>query len=245
MPNDAKQRLLEIRKPPSLQNETDLKRLGTSVHTTINTFRHLYAFRKHSLQTLTRYGGCDDYLHATVHQKQLLIWVAAIHSTVFNGAEDSYKQVASLYTWKGLSGLTPVSRTGIESFGSRTSWSPAEMTMRGGLVPVEGWLLCAPRPSHCSSFEQSLCQPKTWPWPALLLKAPNTLLSLAQKGFLLVFNGWSRADHILNTHPRTWGFHVLRHLLLFCPLKTSVNISEGLPGLILLLVKGTNFKLSF
>lgn len=34
-----------------------------------------------------------------------IIRVAAIYLTVFYGAEDFYKQVASLYTWKGLSPL--------------------------------------------------------------------------------------------------------------------------------------------
>jgi len=104
VPNDANQGLLEIRKPPSLQNKIDLKHLGTSVSTTISTFRHLYAFCKHSLQTLTQYGGCDNNLHAT--RNGSVTRVAAIYLTVIYSAEDFYKHVASLYICKGLSPIS-------------------------------------------------------------------------------------------------------------------------------------------
>lgn len=95
-----------------------------------------------------------------------VIWVAAIYLTAFYSAEVFYKQVASLYTWKGLS-----PEPNWNSILRLTQKLEPHVDRRlhperkgSGAVPVEG-----------SLEPQLLHRPKAWPRPALLLKASKTL----------------------------------------------------------------------
>lgn len=166
----------KLEKPTSLWNTIDFTYSGTAENTPISTSRHY----KHFANTGFRYSTWRVHsMHNCTPQTDLWQHEAIIYLAAFYHAENFYKWVAFLCSWRGPSPLW--TSTEQPSWAECTSsWASRMLTRQPHrMAGMESWLLHSPQPLHPSTSEPgaegALCQPKAQPWPTLLLEAKPLL----------------------------------------------------------------------